>query len=135
MTELQENRKKRDDDFVRRETELNQKRELLKELDSNIDTKRNDITQDRERAAKKRTDLQLTETSHGGKAKQKDDAQKKLEHCKATLAALERGLVIGEEGQEVSMEEQILSLKTKHGQEQTKASRFKSAYVLSRTSF
>jgi hypothetical protein len=69
--------------------------------------------------------LASAEKNHGSKAKQFEDAQNKLQTCKDVLSALDRGLVIGEEGEAVSLLEQILDLKKKYDQEERKALRFK----------
>lgn len=67
----------------------------------------------------------MAQDQHGSDAKRKKEAQTQLEQCKATLEALERGLVTDEDGNQMSLNEQIHNLKNKYNKEETVALRIK----------
>jgi hypothetical protein len=65
---------------------------------------------------------------HGNEAQMFDDATRKKQEYEKLIAALDRGLVTDEQGREVSMQQQILDLKTKLNTEEGTVRIIKSRY-------
>ncbi|KAI6185372.1 Structural maintenance of chromosomes protein [Aphelenchoides besseyi] len=124
--ELNEVLNQRESERTDGETNLNKKTEEITDMKTKIADAEANIKSDKERLKLKKRDLHAAQNKHGNEAQQFAEAQQQKERCMKTLNALDRGLITDEDGREVSMQQQLLDLRSKLNSEESKARVFQS---------